>query len=97
MVQPKTTDKYNILTRCDPLFSSRYGIIIPEILSDSPFMIAAAITPADRERSSVQLGPVQLSIKSVAVRTSEWNIVKLMSPHGSWTLTFVLNTEMDSL
>jgi hypothetical protein len=83
MVQPKTTDKYNILTRCDSLFSSHYGVIISEILSENPFMIAAAITPVDGERSSVQLGPVQLSIKSVAVRTSEWNIVKLMSPHVS--------------
>jgi hypothetical protein len=81
MVQQKTTDKY-ILTGCDSLFSSRYGVIISEILSEYPFMIAAAITPADRERS-VQLGPVQLSIKSVAVRTGEWNIVKLMSPHVS--------------
>ena len=83
MVQPKTTEKYNILTRFDPLFSSCYGVIISEILSESPFMIAAAITPIDGERSSVQLGPVKLSIKSVAVRTSEWNIVKLMSPHVS--------------
>jgi len=46
MVQPKY-----ILTGCDSLFSSRYGVIISEILSEYPFMIAAAIMPVDRERS----------------------------------------------
>jgi hypothetical protein len=59
-------------------------------------IVATTITPVSQNRISVQARLIQLSIKPVADKTREWNIVKLASTINR-SLISILNTEMDSL